>query len=48
MTIEEIRTFIDDAIVRSIPWNDVSTELHQEVLEKIDSMILELENNNEK
>lgn len=43
MTIEEIRKFIDDAIVRSIPWSGVSTELHQQILEEIDSMLIKLE-----
>lgn len=43
MTIEEIRKFIDDAIVRSIPWSEVSAELHQEILEKIDDMLIKLE-----
>lgn len=43
MTIEEIRKFIDDAIVRSIPWNEVNTEYYQEILEEIDSMLIKLE-----
>lgn len=45
MTIEEIRKFIDNEIVRSIPWNEVSTEHYQEVLEEIDSMLIKLEDN---